>query len=251
VSAAQNRGDAEETVDDHTVIGRALEIIDAVRDLGPGITLADLTSAVGIPKASTRRIAEDLANRGVLVRDRAGYSLGRRLGSWSSHGHYPARGGAVSVLAELSRTAEGVAWLAIQHDGLTVSLIHIHPVSQWPTWNLSALVNTAAGRLVLAERPDIVDRLDHTTLPRTTATSPTSAKKLRPLLKQVHDLGASLEANSFLAGWRCGAIRAEPAGGRRLIIGLSAPADRASPQAMLSSLQRAAAEIDTSVITSS
>ena len=47
-------------VDDRTVVGRALTVLEAVAELGPAATLADVAKLTGIPKPTALRIATNL-----------------------------------------------------------------------------------------------------------------------------------------------------------------------------------------------
>jgi hypothetical protein len=53
----------EVVVDDHTMVGRALAVIEAVAAHGPPIALAELSSLTGNPKPTTHRIVNDLVTR--------------------------------------------------------------------------------------------------------------------------------------------------------------------------------------------
>ncbi|HEX6356653.1 helix-turn-helix domain-containing protein [Actinophytocola sp.] len=68
-------------MDDHTVTGRILAVLDAVADHDGPISLAELTRAVAVPKPTVRRIAADLCARRMLRRcaDDGGYLLGPRV----------------------------------------------------------------------------------------------------------------------------------------------------------------------------
>jgi DNA-binding IclR family transcriptional regulator len=73
--------------DDHTVLGRALAVINAVAEHGPHVRLAELAAVTGIPKPTALRIANSLADRQLLTRTDGGYALGpeiRRLGEKAS-----------------------------------------------------------------------------------------------------------------------------------------------------------------------
>jgi hypothetical protein len=57
----KGRGDFE--MDDHTVVGRAVAILDCVASAASPLPLAALTRKTGIPKPTVRRIASDLTER--------------------------------------------------------------------------------------------------------------------------------------------------------------------------------------------
>jgi DNA-binding IclR family transcriptional regulator len=66
-------------VDDGTVLGRALAVINAVAECGPHVALAELSTVTGIPKPTALRIATSLVARQLLTRTARGYALGPEL----------------------------------------------------------------------------------------------------------------------------------------------------------------------------
>src|SRR5690242_2602799 len=116
----------EVVVDDGTVMGRALSVIDAVAEYGANVTLAELATATGIPKPTVFRIAASLVARNLLNRTARGYALGpelRRLGEKASlqiefEPYTP-------VLEELHAAHGGVAWVTAGRD-----LVNVQPVVQ-------------------------------------------------------------------------------------------------------------------------
>jgi len=86
--------------------GRVFAIIECVAGHPTGVSLAALTGLLGIPKPTVMRIANDLARRGLLERDRNGYRMGRRtaeLGTRAAH-RQELRGDALPHLHELYAT---------------------------------------------------------------------------------------------------------------------------------------------------
>lgn len=238
-------------MDDHTVLGRALEIVDAVSALGP-LSLADLTAAVGIPKPTTRRIAEELTRRGVLARDSGRYSIGERPATWAaSAGSRFDDPHTESALVELTKAVGGMAWVAAPDEKLKLTLrrgiaaddVAVQPTDAWPVWNLGALIHTAGGRLLLAGRPDVVAKLEEVPFPRTTSSAPNSVRSLQLVLHQVNESGVSLETGQFMAGWRCAAVNVPPGGTRQMILGVSVPAARSDAQLMIRTIRKLADDI--------
>ncbi|WP_446219963.1 helix-turn-helix domain-containing protein [Micromonospora sp. IBHARD004] len=68
-------------MDDHTVTGRVMAVLEAVGALEEAATLAALTRHTGIPKPTVRRIAADLVARKILNRDATGYLWGSKTAS--------------------------------------------------------------------------------------------------------------------------------------------------------------------------
>jgi DNA-binding IclR family transcriptional regulator len=66
------------------VLDRSVAVLDAVATRGP-LTLADLTAATGLPRATAHRLALALERHGLLARDGAGrFVLGGRIVGWGA-----------------------------------------------------------------------------------------------------------------------------------------------------------------------
>lgn len=247
-------------MDDGTVVGRALEIINTVA-LRIQTPLAELVARTGIPKPTARRIAEDLVRRQVLVRAQHGYAIGPALDHLGRaavlqrtfpdvHEH----------LVELHALCGGIAWLGsvdrLEADGLVpVEMVHhaelsVLATSGWPDMRSpAALANTAAGRLVLARRPDLLEQMARTGLPRATPHSPATVRQLEGILRQTRELGASVESEQYVLGWRCVAVQLHGPDDSRVILGVSAPAARSDPARMLKATLLTAALMESSATT--
>jgi DNA-binding IclR family transcriptional regulator len=99
--------------------------------------------------------------------------------------------------------------------------------AEWPDLTSPAgLANTAAGRLILLQRPDLLERLARAGIPQATPHSPTTARQLDAILRQIGDLGASVESEHNALGWRCVAVRVDGPGRSAGIFGVTVPAAR-------------------------
>ncbi len=238
-------------MDDGTVVGRALEIVNTVA-LGIQTPLVDLVAKTGIPKPTVRRIAEDLVRRHVLVRAPHGYAIGpglAHLGRIAAYQHsfLDAR----DHLEELHAQCGGLVWLSpldphqaavplpveVACDPELSGLVQAY----WPDpTSLATLANTAGGRLVLDGRPDILDQLGRCGLPRSTPNSPMTVGELEAALWQAHDLGASVESEQSVLGWRCVAVRVRGLGQATAILGVTVPVARSDAGRILKATLRAA-----------
>ena len=230
-------------MDDKTVLGRALEIIDAVSLNGAGLTLAELTTRTGIPKPTVRRIAQDLVRRRVLTRDKGGYGLGPHLAEvlhWSqTHRRFAA---VQPALAELHAQFGGIAWLScgLPAPELTPSELvcdpHLAPMTR-STFSRGmtpeTLVNTAAGRVVLAQQPEMLERVTRGGWQPATRHSPETVAQLLTTLQQIHDFGAAVETEQYMLGWRCIATTLTDSSGHTSVIGVTSPITAANPARML------------------
>ncbi|WP_269938704.1 helix-turn-helix domain-containing protein [Arthrobacter sp. HY1533] len=244
-------------MDDGTVVGRALEIMNAVA-LRLQTPLAELAARTGIPKPTARRIAEDLVRRQILVRAPHGYAMGCALDHFSQAAAlqrmFP---DAHEQLVELQARCGGNAWFsAVGRTGTAgpapVEMVHdaglpAPDAAPWPDLtNPKNLVNTAAGHLVLAHRPELLEQVARTGLPRATPYSPATVRQLEGILRQIHELGASVESEQYMLGWRCVAVQFRGPGDSRVILGVSAPTGRSDPARMLKATLQAAASMQAS-----
>lgn len=244
-------------MDDGTVVGRAFEIINTVA-LRIETPLAELAARTGIPKPTARRIAEDLVRRQVLVRAPHGYAIGPALDhlgrATALQRMFP---DAHEQLVELHARCGGIAWLgSVGQLGApgpaSVEMVHDAELStlakaRWPDLRSPAnLANTAVGRLVLARRPDLFEQMVRTGLPRTTPHSPATVRQLEGILRQTRDLGASVESEQYMLGWRCVAVQLHGPDDSRVILGVSAPTARSDPALILKATLLTAASMESS-----
>lgn len=168
-----------------------------MRSHGPDLGLAELARLSGLPKPTARRIAEDLVRRRLLVRDAGGYALGPRLPEMAQDYERHRRFAVVRpVLAELGAQFGGYVWFSggpQQSEFVLTGVVageghDKHAPKRWPVGRTpEALVNTAAGRVVLAQRPDIVEHVTRAGWQPATAHSPATPEQLHSALRQVRD----------------------------------------------------------------
>jgi len=199
-------------MDDHTVAGRMLAIIDAVASRAY-IGLAEITAITSIPKPTVRRIVEDLVRRGKLERTPLGYGLGslRSLGQPSPQYQLSGVG---ALLDSLRERFGGVAWFSDSGDrALTQPTLAVSEpplrrlvATAWPDpRSTDTFTQTAYGHAVLAVRPDLLDRLVYTQ--RREGVVPRQAGVAEHVRRGL-DRGAFLFEDAA-SGWRCVAIRSE------------------------------------------
>jgi DNA-binding IclR family transcriptional regulator len=67
-------------IERRSVLGRALRILDAVKDAAGGLSLSDISRRTGVPLTTAHRIVNELHEWGALERDTSGaYQIGLRL----------------------------------------------------------------------------------------------------------------------------------------------------------------------------
>ena len=235
-------------VDDHTVIGRALALIEAVA-AGPPATLSELASMTGIPKPTALRIANSLVTRELLRRTRHGYSLGPalgRLGQTASLQREFER--YIPVLEELHAAYGGVAWLTAGNE-----LDKVQPVAMvcdtgvataaragWPQPGTAAmLLNTAGGHIALAHRPDLFERVARHGMAPSTPNSLRELSDLTATLHRVRQDGFAVESEQSAQGWSCAAALLPSTTDRLAVIGVTLEVGRSNSHEVLRALLRA------------
>jgi DNA-binding IclR family transcriptional regulator len=239
----------EVAFDDHTMVGRAFAVIEAVAEYGPPMTLTQLAHITGIPKPTAHRIANNLVARQLLKRTNRGYSLGpalSRLGETASLQRDFER--YIPVLEDLHAAYGGAAWLTAGRDLERVQPVAIvsdkgiveTALAGWPKPGSSAmLVNTAGGHLALAHRPDLFERVARDGMAPMTANSMQELSQLSVTVDRVRRDGFAVESEQSTPGWSCAAAVLPSTTDTLAIIGVTLQAGRANSRELLRALLRA------------
>jgi DNA-binding IclR family transcriptional regulator len=242
-------------MDDHTLTGRVLAVLDGVVAVGGAATLAVLTRRTGIPKPTVRRIADDLTARGILERRDDGYWLGARLQELGSHAvaHQGLRRAATPCMLDLYARSGEIVWLssftATTHALIDAVFGRNRTVdvrcNPWPSMIHSGnFLTTAAGRILLSHRPVIAAELRSQRPPRLTPYTPTSWAGLDAAVRKVQDSGVAVEHEEAVRGYSCIAAGLQASDGRLLgAVGISARTGGVAVQRLAQPLLAAAAEI--------
>jgi len=234
-------------MDDHTVTGRVLAIIEALADATTApLSLSALTRLTGIPKQTVRRIANDLVHRGVLDRTDVGYQLGPRMlnlgGAAERQLCNPDLVG--PFVHDLHQRTGLIAWAA-RMEGTHVHMIDsVHArehsqlmSSEWAArLDYDALPGTAAGQLIAAVNPEAVEPVLRRGLPRLTPRTQVLPGRYVARIRQVAETGLATEYDECRMGWWCAAVRLDPPHGR-VIVGLTGEIARAPITRTLRQLQ--------------
>jgi len=208
-----------------TVTGRVVALLDAVAALGEHATLAALTRATGIPKPTVRRIAGDLVIRGMLERIDDGYRLGRHLlalGVRAAEQHGLRDAATPHVQDIFARTRE-VVWFSALSDASFVLLDSAFGSNRaedlrrrrWPSAVRSDLfLASAAGRIVLADRPELLERVRKRPLARLTCRTPATWHQLSEVLHRVRNQNVAMEQDESVLGYSCVATGVRDPGGK-------------------------------------
>ncbi|MGE0313347.1 MAG: IclR family transcriptional regulator [Lautropia sp.] len=233
---------------------RSLALLQYLASQGRAQSLADLASALALPKATTHRICARLLERGFLVRDlnEREYTTGPALRSlaFDALGHGTLSGLRHQVLVDLvERVGETCNFTTL--DG--ASVLYLDRVEAPRPWRLTLNVGvhvpvhcTASGKLLLALMPanrrhELLSRL---VLERMTEHTLTSVAALQAECREIAARDHAFDREEFVTGLVAVAVPVRDASGEaRATIAMHGPTthfslDRAS--ACLPSLETAA-----------
>jgi DNA-binding IclR family transcriptional regulator len=246
-------------MDDHTVTGRLLEILDVVADLGP-VPLAKLAAETGIPKPTVRRIAENLVLHRMLTRGPDGYRLGLRLwelGTTATR-HATVAEVASPYLQELSFRTRQIAWLGIVTEEAllvvdtaftedhTAVMSSVDTTAWLPRMATGAFPSTAAGQLMLAMQPEIVEKVLRAGPARVTPYTVINPRMILQRLRRANETGIATEHEELRVGWWCAAMVVRGPSATH-IIGLTAEVHGLHTTKGLLQLQRTANRLQTEI----
>lgn len=237
-------------MDDHTVAGRVIAILDAV-SAGPGpATLAGLAAATSIPKPTVRRIANQLVDRRILHRDPRGYRLGLRLIELGATAaiQFGTAELAAPYVHELHEQTRQIAWVGtVDTDSIVVldtAFGREHASVMATEWSsrmpMATTAATAAGHLMLAAQPAYVEQILRCGgLTRLTPHTVTSPRMLLGKIQRAADTGMAHEWEETRLGWWCCAtLVSAPAA--TYILGLTAETHRTPLARGITQMQRVA-----------
>jgi DNA-binding IclR family transcriptional regulator len=239
-------------MDDHTVAGRVMAILEAVgAELGP-LTLSRLAAETGIPKPSVRRIANNLVIHRILHRHPGGYSLGlhlAELGQLATRQLGTAET-ASPFIHDLHQRTQQIAWIGTAgEDGFVMlesafALKHARLMAAgWPQQLPTAtLASTAVGQLMMATQPHQVELLLRSGPTRLTPYTLTNPRLIIRRLERVTETGLAVECEETRVGWWCGAVLI-PGPTTPHILGLTAELHGVSPKRGLRQLQQIATQL--------
>lgn len=258
---AARKGDVGESADAKARAGvgsnsaeRALSILSAVAESGVGLSLADLSARLALPKATLHRQCTGLLAQGFLARDVdplrfvVGPALRNLAFSTLNNGHVRAL--RHQVLAALVNEVQETCNFTTLDGAEVLYLDRVE--ARWPlrlTLDIGAHVPahcTASGKLLLAflppeQRDELIDRIPLTAFTRNTITQ---KAKLRRECEAILRAGYSTDHEEFILGLVAVAVPVFDAGGAiRAAIAMHAPTARTTlKQAVgrLPRLQRAA-----------
>lgn len=217
--------------DDHTVLGRALLIIEAVLDSATPLTLADLARVTGLPKPTARRIATTLTRRDVLMRTGEGYLSGPRLADFGARAstQMSRQLQALPHLQELHARTHAITWLVdVTAEGnwpiVTTVFDGTVPNYANETWPRNpadpAILATALGLLTYSADVARAEKLLRSGVPRITPHTPTEPGRIMRSLTRVAEEQTAVEYEQVRLGWSCLAVPVTGKSNQRAVLGI-------------------------------
>lgn len=228
---------------------RALRIVASVAEAGVGLTLADLSTRLSLPKATLHRQCSALLAQGFLARDVdplryvVGPALRRLALDTLNHGHVRALRHRVleDLVADVQETCNFTTL-----DGAEV--LYLDRVeARWPlrlTLDVGSHVPlhcTASGKLFLAHLPppQVDELIGQAPLPAPTRNTLTTIARLQREFDEIRRAGYSTDREEFIAGLIAVAVPVfDDEGALRAAIALHAPSARMSLEEAIRQLPR-------------
>lgn len=246
-------------MDDGTMAGRIVQIVDAVTAAGP-LTLAELARTTTLPRSTVHRIAEDLCGRRLLVKAGERYELGARVISWGCRAlaENNMRAAAAPVLSELQSRSGRFTWL-YRVDGEDVQMIDralpanvpdLVSRGPWPrSVHRAGLMLAAGGQVAMADHPERVEELLRQGLPRSSPYSPVRAKQIVDGMTRCRETGRAIDREGFMPGWACVAAPIRDAAGVTVgAIGITGRAVSFDPTKMANHVVAGAEAVNTRLV---
>lgn len=199
-----------ETLGGSSAAERALRIVSEVAEAGVGLTLAELSTRLDLPKATLHRQCGGLLAQGYLARDVdplrfvVGPALRKLAFITLNHGHVRAL--RHSVLTELVDDVQETCNFTTLDGAEVLYLDRVE--ARWPlrlTLDVGAHVPlhcTASGKLFLAHLPppQFAELVAHVRLQACTPNTIASATRLRHECETIRAAGYSTDREEFIAG---------------------------------------------------
>lgn len=218
-AAQGRRPDVGTAIDDHTVLGRVLLIIDACLIARAPVTLAELTTATGLAKPTVRRLARSLTDRGLLDQTRGRFGPGWRLAAAGTSAAALRGSGwpeAKPYLVELHRRTGAAVWLVditnadrwpLVESIYGIAAVHSGYAEVWPHRpDDPAVLATALGRMAFADAPDRAENLFRGGLRRLTARTEISPRRVSSAIQSASRNREAVEYEGVVTGWSCLAV---------------------------------------------
>ncbi|WP_308170017.1 IclR family transcriptional regulator [Acrocarpospora catenulata] len=212
-------------------VDRALDILEALADLGGEAGLTEIAVRTGLPYGTIHRLLRTLLARGYVRQesDRR-YALGGSLVRVGGVAEGMVGGWAEPYLAKMVELSGETANMAVLEGDFVV---YVAQVPSPRRLRMFAEVgrrvlphSTAVGKVLLAERPDAASVFARTGLPRRTEHTITSVAAMLDELAAVRERGYAMDLGEEELGVHCLAVPVSD--GDRVVAGMSVsgPAER-------------------------
>ncbi|AZG45940.1 IclR family transcriptional regulator [Gordonia insulae] len=239
---------ADGVLDERSMLGRVMRLLDAFGSDGRPLGLSELSRRTGIPKPTVHRIAGDLVLARLLTASPEGFRLGRglfELGMRAAAERSVLEVAVPFMQDLLARTQETVHLGVLDGDEVVyISKLGGHRQASVPSrlGGRMPLHCTAIGKSLLAHSgPEAIDRVLSQPLERRTRHTIVAPGLLRTQLEQVIEQGVAYENEESTLGVVCVAAPILGVDGTPLgAISATGPATRFRPSAHATSVRAAA-----------
>lgn len=180
------------------MLGRVRAILDAFSLPEPVRTASQIARATGLPSSTTHRLVGQLVEHGLLDRDGDGYRIGALVAYWAG----PAVVGrdltaVLNPQLEALRVETGETACFFRPEGesrvcIAVAETHHGLRREMYVGRIQPLHVGSAGRVILAWRPDLLERITAAPLEAMTEATVTDATRLRDLVSETHAEGYAI-----------------------------------------------------------
>lgn len=218
---------------------RAFDILDLLSQSPEGMTIAEITNELEVPKNSVFRITRTLENRGYLLRDEdtKKFILSRKLLAlgYSAVGEENLIEKSLDILRRLRDLSEETVLIGVLLSGEGVVLeqvvgkypfkFYVDPGSRFPL-NTAAPSKAIIAFLPPSEQQEIVDKMS---FPKFTGNTITNARDFMVALTRIREVGYSVDDEEEIIGAQCvGAPIFDVHGYPKAAIWLTGPTKRVS-----------------------
>ena len=184
-------------------IARAMQIIEAVGDLGPGATSREIADRLDLPPANIYRLLNTLAVEEYLVRtaDLRGFALGNRLNTMVHSAVTPYMSSRAQELCEKFRASVRFGVYVMHFRPATLRIVDMdpdHPLAAEHEM-IRSLHASAAGKLLLAADSQWRELLPPT-LPALTQSTVVEMRELAAQVEETRQRGYAVSVEEMLDG---------------------------------------------------
>lgn len=203
---------------ERSMVNRIMTVLDRCLEAPDELSLAALATASNLPKTTAWRIAESLVGQGLLARTASGYRGGDGLvdrGDQAARQH-ALRSVVVPELVELHKQTGAAVWAVdVRNDDHWTVVVSIYDRAAMSNnysddWDHDprhpSILATALGQVALGGRPELVETLLRSGVPRLTRFTEVEPRRVLRALGRAADEGEVIEHGKYWLGWSCIAV---------------------------------------------